>query len=114
MRQLRTDLSPAARKVVDFVFVSIDPQRDTPTLMDEYLSHFDPEFIGVTGSEDAIRAFADSIGIAFLKVAEGDSYTMDHATAMVLLDQQSNIKAYFAAPHKLDELKTTLEHLTAP
>ncbi len=111
MRQLRENLPAQLRSKLDFVFVSIDPERDTPEVMGPYLAHFDPAFIGVTGNTEAVTDFADSVGIAFIKVDQGDTYTMDHATALVLLDPQSRIKAYFSAPHKLDELQSTLDTL---
>lgn len=111
MRQLRQNLPGELRSKLDFVFVSIDPTRDTPEVMGPYLAHFDPAFIGVTGSDEAVTDFADAVGIAFIKVEQGDTYTMDHATALVLLDPQSQIKAYFSAPHKLDELQHTLDVL---
>ena len=111
MRQLRQDLPAELRSKLDFVFVSIDPERDTPEVMTPYLAHFDPAFIGVTGGTSAVTDFADAVGIAFIKVDQGDSYTMDHATALVLLDPQSRIKAYFSAPHKLGELQNTLNVL---
>ncbi len=113
MRQLRSDLPPAITDKLSFDFVSIDPARDTPEVMKQYIAFFDPSFVGITGQQDAIEDFADSIGIAYLKVGEGPDYSMDHATALVLLDPQARVKAYFAAPHKLHELGLTLNSLIA-
>lgn len=113
MRQLKKDLPAAVSQQLSFDFVSIDPQRDTPALMKEYVAFFDPGFLGITGSTEAIADFADSIGIAYIKVGDGDDYNMDHATALVLLDPQSRIKAYFSAPHKASELQRALQHLIA-
>ncbi len=113
MRQLRSDLPAQVNDKLTFNFVSIDPQRDTAEIMKEYVAHFDPTFRGVTGTPEAISDFADSIGIAFIKVGDGDNYNMDHATALVLLDPQARIKAYFAAPHKLEELQLALTHLVS-
>lgn len=111
MRQLRADLPPEQRGQIDFVMVSVDPERDTAAVLKPYLAHFDPTFVGVTGELAAIEAFAASLGIAFIKVTEGDSYTMDHSTAMVLLTPQSQVKAYFSAPHELPAMQATLSQL---
>ncbi|MGJ8668669.1 MAG: SCO family protein [Oceanococcus sp.] len=114
MRQLRSDLPPAVVEKLAFNFVSIDPQRDSAAVLKEYVAYFDPSMRGVTGSLEAITDFADSIGIAFIKAGEGDDYNMDHATALILLDPDSRIKAYFAAPHKLGELHYALTELISP
>lgn len=111
MRQLRSDLPSELAARIGFNFVSIDPQRDSAEVLKEYVAYFDPSFRGITGSSEAIADFADNIGIAYIKVGDGEDYSMDHATALVLLDPQARIKAYFAAPHNLMELQRALTQL---
>lgn len=111
MRELNKALPEDIKAKLSMDFVSIDPERDTPELMGPYVTFFDPGFKGITGTMDAIDAFARSLGIAYIKVEQGESYTMDHATALVLLNPKSQVQAYFAAPHKLPELKQTLTAL---
>lgn len=111
MKQLRKDLPDTTREQLDFVFVSLDPARDTPEVLAPYLAFFDPAIIGLTGSEEAIKAFANAAGIAFVKVGDGDDYMLDHSTALVLLEPGGGIKAYFSAPHRLPELQSALSRL---
>lgn len=69
------------------LFVSIDPQRDTPQAMREYLESFDPRIIGVTGSDAQIRAIAKAYKVYFKKQdGEGGAYTMDHTGVVYLMD----------------------------
>src|SRR5262249_29495721 len=74
LRRLGPDADRAAA-----LFITVDPQRDTPTTLKDYLSSFDPHLRGVTGSSDAIAAAAKAYRVYYKKVpTEGDDYTMHH------------------------------------
>src|SRR5690606_13472835 len=81
--------------------VSVDPDRDTPEKLANYLSFFDPAFKGLTGDDRQLRAFTMQMGIAY-HVAEheaGDTeYTVDHSASLVLLDPKANLYGVFPAP----------------
>lgn len=113
MKQLKQDLPAAVSGQLDFVFVSIDPARDTPQVLREYIDYFDPEFLGITGSSTQLASFTESLGIAYVTQAadENGNYNVDHSTAMVLLTPAAAVQAYFPAPHKLTALNTTLTGL---
>ena len=67
-------------------FVSVDPERDTPEVMNSYVSNVSDRITGITGSPDKIAAMAKSFGIYFKKVpTEGGDYTMDHTASVLLL-----------------------------
>lgn len=92
---------------------SIDPERDTPETLKRYVRYFSPNFIGVTTQEPALKQMAQTLGVAYLKVP-GDtpeSYTMDHSAALVLIDPQARIAAYFTPPHQVDALAGDLRTL---
>jgi protein SCO1 len=62
------------------VFVSVDPERDSPGEIREFLDNFDHRFVGLTGTEDELIAAQAAAGVpAAIKVGEGDDYTVDHA-----------------------------------
>ncbi|HQZ32393.1 MAG TPA: SCO family protein [Arenimonas sp.] len=78
-------IDPSLRPQV--LFVSVDPERDTPEKTGEYAAYFHPDTLAATLPEPALQAFANSLGMVYMKVAtEGGDYTMDHSTALVLLD----------------------------
>jgi protein SCO1/2 len=76
-------LGPDADKL-NAVFVTVDPERDTPSVLKEYLSSFDPRIVGLTGSPDEIRTFAKGYHVFFAKMPQAESYTLNH-TSLVLL-----------------------------
>ncbi len=86
-------LGPDADRL-NVVFVTVDPQRDTPAQLRLYLSNFDRRIIGLTGSEAAVAATAQAFRIYYRRVPlQGGAYTMDHSTAVYLLDRQGRFVA---------------------
>ncbi|MEJ2454090.1 MAG: SCO family protein [Candidatus Thiodiazotropha sp.] len=86
----------------EIAFVSVDPERDTPQQLGEYVAYFDPDFLGLTGTPSAIEELARPLGILYRKViTEGSAmdYVMDHSASMVLLDPQGRYRALFSPPH---------------
>jgi len=93
------------------LFVTLDPARDTPPLLARYLRAFDPQFLGLTGSEQTIAALAAHFGVAFARVAlPGGDYTIDHSAVVFLLDAAGNIVAVFTAPLDIATLTQDLRH----
>jgi protein SCO1/2 len=86
---------------VQFVFVSVDPERDTPQLLKEYVAHFNPEFIGVTGNGADLAQLSDSVGVVYAKVpgTTPKEYFMDHSSAVLLINPEGRLRGVFAAPH---------------
>jgi protein SCO1/2 len=91
-------LGPDADKT-GALFVSIDPERDTPAAMKDYLSSFDPHLVGATGDAKAIDAAEKAYRVYAKKVpGEKGDYSMDHTALVYLMDKQGR----FVAPFKLD------------
>jgi protein SCO1/2 len=93
------DLAPERRPAVRFV--TVDPERDTPARLADYLASFPGEIRGLTGEKAAITALAGAIGAAAVRVParDGSDYAMDHTAAIFLLDPQARITAVFTPPH---------------
>ena len=82
-------LSPDEQEQVRVVFVSVDPERDTPEQLADYVGHFYPRMIGVTGSDEAIAAAASVYGAAYQRSVDSDSamgYAVDHSAYSYLID----------------------------
>ena len=75
---------------LNVVFITVDPERDTPELMKTYLSSFDPRIVGLTGSEAEITAVAKEYKVYFKKVATDFGYTMDHTATIFLMDRKGD------------------------
>lgn len=78
-------LGPGADRL-NVVFVSVDPERDTPEALKTYLSAFDDRIRGLTGSPEAIAAMTKAFRVYARKVPTGSSYVMDHTAAVYLLN----------------------------
>jgi protein SCO1/2 len=79
-------LGPDADRL-QWLFVSVDAERDTPQAMAEYLQAFDPRIVGLSGTEAQIADAARSFRVYYRRVPlEGGSYTMDHSASVFLLD----------------------------
>ncbi len=81
------------------VFVTIDPERDTPAVLREYTAAFDSRILGLTGSPELVRRAADTFRVQYEKVREPgappDRYTMNHTAGMFLLDTRGQFLAKF-------------------
>ena len=96
LAQIRKQAGIAALRVL---FVSIDPQRDTPQSVALYVHAFDPDFQGATGDPAAIAALAGQFGVAVNRVElPGGDYTMDHSAVVFLLDDAGRMVAIFTPP----------------
>jgi len=95
------DGAPDARGDVQFVFVSVDPERDTTERLESFVHYFNADFIGATGTAEELEHLTNALGIYSEKV-EGESqgdYLMDHTTSVLLIDPQTRLHAIFPAPH---------------
>jgi protein SCO1/2 len=80
------------------LFITVDPERDTPAVMKDYLSSFDPHLSGLTGNAAEIAAVAKAYRVYFKKVPlEQGGYTMDHTAIVYLMDKD----ARFVSPFNL-------------
>ncbi|MGB1556552.1 MAG: SCO family protein [Oceanococcaceae bacterium] len=109
--QMMQALPPADQDKLQVVLISLDPERDSPENLQQYVRSFHPSFKALTGSEEALTDLSGQAGIAWMKVEQGESYTIDHSAALVLLDPEARIQAYFAPPLAADKLAADLEQL---
>ncbi len=95
MADALSKLGPKAAHVVP-VFVSIDPERDTPAVLKKYLAAFGPEFVGLTGPLPEITAAAHEYRVYFAKhPLEGGGYAVDHSSVVYLLDPQGRFVKFY-------------------
>ncbi|MGH8268254.1 MAG: SCO family protein [Steroidobacteraceae bacterium] len=96
LAQLRRQAALGSLRVL---FVTVDPQRDTPPVLGLYVHAFDPSFQGVTGAPEEIRRVAANFAVAVNRVdLPGGDYTMDHSAVVFLLDAGARIVAVFTPP----------------
>ncbi len=117
MAQLRQRLAATpGRAALELLFLSVDPERDTPSRLKAYTAHFGGGIRGVTAAPAQLDALCAGLGLAYVKVpgVRADDYTIDHSAALVLLDPRGRVAGYFQAPHRLDTLAADLERILGP
>jgi protein SCO1/2 len=86
------------------LFITVDPDRDTPSVMKDYLSSFDPHLRGATGGEKAIDAAEKAYRVYAKKVpAEHGDYSMDHTALVYLMDKDGRFIAPFSLKRRPEE-----------
>ena len=104
MKQVREELEQV--QDLQFVFVTVDPARDTSARIKQYLASFHPEFIGLGGSTERLSALTEQIGLAyFLDQTESkENYLVDHSASLFLVDPQGRLVGIFSAPHEASSI----------
>jgi cytochrome oxidase Cu insertion factor (SCO1/SenC/PrrC family) len=103
-------LGPKGEAIVP-VFVTIDPERDTPAQLKSYLASFHPRLVGLSGTSVEINDVAKKYRVYFKKVKDEKSsadYTMDHSTIMYLMDAKGQFVAHFSHATSADKLSEGL------
>ena len=98
---------------VQTIMISVDPERDTPEMLAEYVTHFHPSFIGVTGTPEEIAEVATLYGI-FYEAHEGTEatgYLVDHTATVMVIDQSGHLKLVFPFGTPAEDIAEDLEHL---
>lgn len=129
MVQLKAQLKANNTLVPETVFITFDPERDTPAMLDKFLAYFDQDFIGLTGTQSEIDRLIKPFGAYYERVVYEDnkervlkkseplpagtqSYLINHTAWMYLIAPSGEIFASFPAPHKpvlmAEDIKTLI------
>lgn len=98
---------------VQVVMVSVDPERDTPEVLANYLSNFNPSFMGLTGTHDQIASAATGLGV-FFEQHEGSAatgYLVDHTASVMALDQQGRLRLVIPFETSAEDIASDLTQL---
>ena len=94
---------------VNAVFITVDPERDTPAALKDYLSAFDPHLTGATGSTEAVAAVEKEFRVYSKKIpTENGDYSMDHSAVVYLMDKDGRFVAPFNLKRKPEEAAADL------
>lgn len=95
------------------VFITVDPERDTPEVLKAYTAAFDPSFLGLSGTQQRTADTAKEFGAIYRKVPTGSSYSMDHTASTYVYDPQGRLRLRLAhalgAPEYAADIRTLLE-----
>jgi protein SCO1/2 len=108
--QALEQLGDKAKNVVP-IFITLDPERDTPEAMANFVKSFGPNFVGLTGSPEAIAAAAKAYRVAYSKVENKDSagdYSVDHSALVYLMDPEGRYVTHFSYGLSADQMAEKL------
>jgi protein SCO1/2 len=95
------------------IMVSVDPERDTPKQLNNYIPSFNKDFVGYTGDFDAIVKLATELNSAFGKVPgrEPGTYTVDHTASIIVINPDGRYAGFIKAPHQALSITKVLDSL---
>lgn len=79
-------------KTLQVIFITVDPERDTPQILDAYVKQFDPSFVALRGTLEQTKQVAKEFGVFYEKEPIGDTYTMSHTATSFVFDSRGNLR----------------------
>lgn len=113
--EVKAQLVARGLPVPQVVFVSVDPARDTPARLAEFVRFFDADFVGATGSDAELAGLVRHLGMQYARHDGPDKehYVVDHGAVVYLIDPQGRLKATFSWPHEPATMAADYARLTA-
>lgn len=109
---LALDQLDARKSEVGIVFISVDPDRDTPAVLKSYVESFDAPIVGLTGTPDEVAQAAKDYRVYYAKHARADGgYDMDHSALIYIMDPQGRFTATFTPDDTSDAMAARLKKL---
>ena len=113
MREVKAALSETEAARFTGVFISVDPARDTPERLGQYVEFFDPGFVGLTGSEDELEDVARRYGAQFM-IPDGqpkDGYLVNHSSIGYLIDPAGYVRALYYGDETIDVIAANVREV---
>jgi len=110
--QIRSALDNQGQ-AIGFVFITVDPERDSTDVLAKYIDSFDPSFFGLTGSMSSLESVWSNYGVYRLVNNENGStdYSVDHSTRIYVVDQNGNLKLTYPYGFEVQKVIQDLQHL---
>jgi protein SCO1/2 len=106
-------LGKDAAQRVNMILISVDPERDTPETLQDYVGNFGPTMIGLTGTREEIAAVAKAYRVYYKKVEskDGAPYLVDHSSIFYLLDRRGRFVRHFTHQSRAEDIAAALKPL---
>lgn len=97
---------------VQVIMVSVDPERDTPEMLKDYVTHFHPDFLGVTGDEATVNLVATLYGVVYEQAegSEATGYTIDHTSTVILVDREGYLKLVLPFEGTAEQIASDIDY----
>lgn len=114
MQKINNKLLAVGKPAPQFVFISVDPERDTPETLKQYIGYFNPDFKALTATPENLQKLAAQLGVAFRvepHEAGAQVYNVDHTAAWFVLNENADRIGIFTTPHEVDVIAADLIEL---
>ena len=113
-RQVKTELGGLADQL-DFIFITVDPERDTPETLRKHLANFDPSFIGLTGSQEQLEQVWKDFNVFVLQhePTETGGYLVDHTARVYVVDRNDQLRLTYPFGTGAEIMAEDMRHLIA-
>lgn len=114
MQKINKKLQQRNQPTPNFVFISVDPERDSPEVLKEYIAYFNPDFRAYTADADNLKKLASQLGVAYMvedHEPDAENYQVDHTAAWFVLNQEAQRVGIFTTPHVVDTITADLQLL---
>jgi protein SCO1/2 len=109
LAELKAQLVDTEANDLQVVMLTVDPARDTPARLADYVPYFHPDFLGVTGDFADILSVAQRLNAPFRKVSEPNGgYQMEHSANVMLMNPRGDYHGFFRAPLDIPKMRVTL------
>jgi len=108
--QVHSDLPQDIRAQVVPIFITVDPDRDRPEQIGEYVASFSPDLIGLTGSHDAIEAAERAYKVFAEKSGDGEYYTVDHSSVLYIVGKDGKLREKLKGDATAEEILTAIRN----
>jgi len=98
LNQAMKNLSEKEAEQVKVIFVTVDPDRDTPQKVQEYVNYFNPNFIGLSGTEETLSKVWSDYGV-YREIADSESavgYLVNHTARVTMIDRNGNLRVSYS------------------
>src|SRR5690606_14799261 len=114
LNRLVAALKDSEKKDIQVVMLTVDPERDTPEKLAQYVPYFNKDFIGVTGNQYQILNVATQLSVVYTKAPlKGDDYTMDHSSNVVIINPKGDYHGFFRPPFEEGAMRVAWRSMAA-
>lgn len=115
LTQLYTELKTEKTPLPQIIFITLDPKRDTPNIVNSYVHAFNPNFIGLTGPLAGVQQLSKQMGVVYIQAqlskSSENSYQIDHSGTLYLINPEGKLAAIFSTPHDKTSIKQDYKSL---
>jgi len=108
LNNLKQAAKQLSQQPIRYIFVSLDPNRDSPEKLKDYMNFFNPEFTALTGNKAEIDRLSEALGVIYDYEGDtsSDDYSVNHYAAILVVDPQARLRAHILPPHSASKIVT--------